>query len=268
MKKALFVITLFLLTALLTLTASATGSLLSDGANLLSADEEASLLTLLEECSSDASANIAVVTVYFYDGYDIERYAEDFCDDGFMYNGIVLLISKSTREYCITKCGPVEYAIDDAGLDFIEDAFLPYLSDGDYYVAFSIFAKLSRGALVEYNSSGTVYAGDDFRPNIQISSDGKVIITEGSRPLYHYVICLVIGLAIALVVMLVMQRGMKTVRSLDFAGGYIVNGSLEIRVSTDRFLYRTVSKTPKPKSNNSHGGFHGGGSGRSSSGRF
>ena len=98
--------------------------------------------------------------------------------------------------------------------------------------------------------------------------DGTVIITEGSRPISHYVTCLVIGLVLAFVAMLIMQSGMKTVKSQNFAGNYIVSGSLKMRVSSDRFLYRTVSKTPKPKSNNSSGSFRGGGSGRSSSGRF
>ncbi len=267
MKKLFFTLALLILVTALTLPCLASKALLSDGAGLLDITESAELLSLLESCSEQAGADIAIVTVDSYEGYDIELYTESLCDSGFMTDGIVLLVSTGTREYCLTKCGEAEYAIDQAGLDFIEEAFVPYLSNGDHYTAFTVFAKLSEKALSEYSSTGNVYEGDDFSPDISISDSGTVIITEGKRPFFHYLICVGIGLAIALVAMLIMQSGMKTVKSQDRAGSYIIDGSLALQVSSDRFLYRTVSKTPKPKSSSSSGR-SGGGSGRSSSGRF
>ena len=266
MKKMLFAILMIAAIISLSLTTSAQNNLLSDGAALLTQNEAYVISDLLERLSAEAQADIAVITVDSYDGYNIEVFTEKLCDDGFTDNGIVLLISIDTREYCLTKCGNVEHAIDGAGLDFIEESFIPYLSDGNYYVAFSVFASLSAEAIKEYNSTGECFGGEGFKPDVEVSDDGTVTLTEGSRPVSHYVICIVVGLILALISMLIMQRGMKTVKSQNYAADYIVRGSLDIRVSSDRFLYKTVTKTPKPQSHSSSGkGFSGG---RSSSGRF
>ena len=268
MKKLFYPILVIAIVISLSLVATAQSPLLSDNADLLSDDEEITLSALLEAMSDHAKTDIAVMTIDFYHGSDIESYTEAFCDDGFMEDGILLVVSMSTREYCLTKCGTVQNMIDDAGLDYIEEAFIPYLTDGEYLTAFSVFASLSRDAIDAYNDSGEIYDGEDFAPQIHVSSDGSVTISEGSRPLSHYVICVAIGLVLALVAMLIMQSGMKTVKSRNYAGDYVIDGSLALRTSSDRFLYRTVSKTPKPQSNGSSGRGFSGGSGRSSSGRF
>ncbi len=265
MKKLFSAILVITLIISLSLTAWAQ-SFLTDDADLLTLAEESDLSQLLEEYSDEVGSGIAIKTVDYYIGNNIESYTEALCDGGLMTDGILLLVSMDTREYCLTKCGQVEYAIDDRGLDYIEEAFLPYLSDGEYYTAFCIFARLSANAIKEYNDTGKIYGGDDFAPDVEISDDGTVIVTEGNRPLSHYVICVVLGLLLGLISMLIMQRGMKTVKSQNYATDYVVHGSLSIRVSSDRFLYRTVTKTPKPQSNSSSG--RGVSGGRSSSGRF
>ncbi len=268
MKKLFYATLVIAIIISLSLIATAQSPLLSDNADLLSDDEESTLSALLDEMSVAAGRDIAVMTIDFYHGSDIESYTETLCDDGFMEDGILLVVSMSTREYCLTKCGAVQDMIDDAGLDYIEEAFIPYLTDGEYLTAFSIFASLSRDAIDAYNDSGEIFEGEDFAPLIDVSSDGTATVTKGHRPLSHYVICVIAGLVLALVAMLIMQSGMKTVKSRNYAGDYVIDGSLALRTSSDRFLYRTVSKTPKPQSNGSSGRGFSGGSGRSSSGRF
>lgn len=265
MKKLFSAILVITLLISLFLTASAQ-SFLTDDAHLLSSKERADLSQLLEEYSNETGADISIMTIDCYQGNDIESYTESLCDGGLMSDGILLLVSMNTREYCLTKCGKIENAINDNGLDYIEDAFIPYLSEGEYYTAFCIFASLTADAITEYKVTGKIYGGDDFKPDIEISHDGKVIVTQGSRPLSHYVICVVIGLLLGLFSMFIMQRGMRTIKSRNLASDYIVHGSLSMRVSSDRFLYRTVTKTPKPQSNSSSG--RGVSGGRSSSGRF
>jgi uncharacterized protein len=69
-----------------------------------------------------------------------------------------------------------------------------------------------------------------------------------------------------------MKSKLKTVRYKAEANSYVRPGSMNITVSRDLFLYRTVAVSPKPKSNSdsdggssthtsSSGSTHGGGGG-------
>lgn len=94
------------------------------------------------------------------------------------------------------------------------------------------------------------------------------------KPLsFKYIpISLGIGLVIALIAVSVMKSKLKTVRYKAEANSYVRPGSMNITVSRDLFLYRTVAVTPKPKNNgdsdggssthtSSSGSTHGGGGG-------
>ena len=70
-------------------------------------------------------------------------------------------------------------------------------------------------------------------------------------------ICLGIGLVIALIATGIMKGQLKSVRSQSAAADYVKSGSLQVTEAHDLFLYRNIVRHPKPKSNNS-------GSGRSS----
>lgn len=94
------------------------------------------------------------------------------------------------------------------------------------------------------------------------------------KPLsFKYIpISLGIGLVIALIAVSVMKSKLKTVRYKAEANSYVRPGSMNITVSRDLFLYRTVAVSPKPKNNSdsdggssthtsSSGSTHGGGGG-------
>jgi uncharacterized protein len=74
----------------------------------------------------------------------------------------------------------------------------------------------------------------------------------------------VIGLVIALIVTGVMKGKLKTVRPKHAAADYVRPGSMDLRVRRDLYLYRTVSRRPRPKSTSSGGSS---GSRRSGGGR-
>ena len=63
-------------------------------------------------------------------------------------------------------------------------------------------------------------------------------------------ICLGIGLLVAFIVTAVMKGQLKTVHHNDSAADYVRPGSMQVDISTEQFLYRNVTRTPKPKDNN------------------
>ena len=58
---------------------------------------------------------------------------------------------------------------------------------------------------------------------------------------------------IALIITGIMRGQMKTVRMKPDAADYMVDGSLQITRSNDIFLYHQVTKTAKPKDDDSGG---------------
>ena len=64
------------------------------------------------------------------------------------------------------------------------------------------------------------------------------------------VLCLVGGLVIGGISVGVMAFNMKNVRNKSSASDYVEQGSLELRIQQDRYLYQTVTRRPKPKNNN------------------
>lgn len=83
----------------------------------------------------------------------------------------------------------------------------------------------------------------------------------GFNPLKALGIAAVAGIVVALVVVLVLRGQLKTVRAQRGAADYTRPGSMHITSSYERFLYRTVNRTPKSTDNGGSGGGPGGGGG-------
>ena len=118
---------------------------LEDEADILTDSQEQILMQKLDEISERQQCDVAVVTVYSLMG----KSAQDFADDFYDYNGygmgtedsgILLLISMEDRDWAISTYGFGIYAFTDVGIQFLTDAFLSELSDGDYMEAFTIYA--------------------------------------------------------------------------------------------------------------------------------
>jgi uncharacterized protein len=62
-------------------------------------------------------------------------------------------------------------------------------------------------------------------------------------------ICVIIGVLIGLITVLAMRSQLKSVHKRNDAHDYLGTGSMNLRLSTDRFLYENTTRTPKPKSN-------------------
>lgn len=213
--------------------------LLVDGANLLTETEEEALLTRLNELRRTYQMDVVIVTTKTLQGKSPQDYADDFYDDGgYSTDGILLLVSMAKRDYCISTCGYGITVVTEKGLDYLEDRFVPPLSDDNYNRAFTRFID-GCDYLISQAKAGRVYN----KAPVQISFM-TVLVYVG------------IGAIVAFIVTGSMKRKLKSVVRQTGANGYIRSGSLQLSQQQDTFLYRNVTRVARPKDG---GGSHGGG---------
>ncbi len=259
------------------ISAERTLPLVVDNANLLSFDEETLLENQFEALSQMLELEIAVVTVNSTDGKSAMEYADDFYDyNGYGYgennDGALLLIDMGQREWWITTHGYGAYYLDDYALYQIEESIIDYLSGGNFYAAFLTFAQMCEFYVEDAKNSGYV-PDDDYYGDVTQEDEWYDYYDEPESSSFEDIatkigISLIIGFIVALVIVLSMVSGMKTVRSAVNAASYVVNGSLNLRVQRDHYLYSNTVRTRRESSSSSSGSSRSGSSShRSSSGR-
>ena len=234
-KKVLLLLMAALLCVCLAVTTAAAGqkrSCVVDDANLLTDTEVAGLTRDLEAIARQYSVEVAVVTVNSTDGMSHARYAGKIYEDygyglGEDDDGVLLLIvmDPQNRGWYILGAD----AVNSRQIDMIGEYITPYLKAGDYADAFAVFA-------------------DECRDCLEVAQYGEPFNVGMSM-----VISVIIGLVVALIVTGVMRSKLKSVRHKIAASDYVRPGSMRVTVRRDFYLYRTVSKRPKPKSSTSGG---------------
>ena len=212
-----------------------------DEAELLNETEVAQLNSKLESISKKYKAEIRVVTLSSMDGGDIDEFLEYLYDEsGFGYgenhDGVLLVVCMDPREYRILSNGFAGEAITSGDIDAIGEAFKSDLSVGNYADAFDTFADKC------------AYYLDGHINGFPFNTSKNLLI------------CVGIGLVVALIVTGSWKGQLKSVRQQNQADAYVKPGSMHITTANDFFLYRTLTRTKKASNNSS-----GGGSSRSSS---
>lgn len=207
-------------------------TLLFDDADLLTDSEESELTKKLADISYAYDAQLVVATIGSMDDGDIDSFVDYLYDTmGFGYgenhDGVLLLVCMDPREYRIMSNGYAGVAIDTDTIDLICDEIVGNLSDGDYAGAFHEFADECAYYLDGYLN------GFDF----------DVTGTLGY--------CLLIGIAAGLIVAFVLKGQLKSVRKEERANVYVRDGSMNVNIMDDIFLYRTVTRKERPKENSS-----------------
>jgi len=212
----------------LTVTAYASNDLLVDYADLLTLEEETELSKTLDRVSDEMEMDVVVLTVDSLDGETPEEFAENYYDsNGYADTGVLLLVSMEERDWYICTTGDI--VVDEESLS---ERFVPALSEGNYLEAFQSFAR---------------------------NLDAYTMSTDVGG----WLIAVVVGVIVAFIVVFTMKAQLKSVRSQPAANSYIVNGSFNLTHSRDIYLFRNVTRTPKPQNNGSSSGRkHGGGGGK------
>lgn len=271
-KRLLSVLIAALIVVLCVMPAFASPSLLIDGADLLTADEEASLLATLEEISQRRQFDVVVVTTPNMGGMSAFEYAAAVYENygygqGENMDGSLFLISMAERECYIIGAGRGQYALNDSVIDFILDCVINDLSYGDYKSAFTVYAQMVDSYLDEEpeQTPGEYIISNEPADIITDNGSSNIIYDYGQNPTIYVrrfnaaktaATSLFIGFVIALITVSIMKGKMKTVYSKTGAADYTRRGSMNLQRSNDIFLYRNVSRVRRqePTQNRSVGG--------------
>lgn len=235
---------------------------MKDGADLLDAEQEAQLEEKLDEVSEKQQCDVVIVTIDSLEGKTAKTYADDYFDEngygiGSDYSGILFLISMDERKWAISTCGYGIIAFTDDGQEYIMGKCLSYLSDGEFYEAFTRFTDLCDRFLEEARE-GTPY--------------DKGHMPFAFPPLITIPFAVLIGAVIALLITWSMKMQLKPIVRQNGAKAYEKSGSLKLTDSREIFLYSHVSRQKIEKHESSGGSsIHTSSSGRShggSSGSF
>ena len=273
MKKLTSLLLAVLLMSCLVLSVSANSvSYIADDAGLLYSDEAA----VLEEKAANLSAiygiDAVILTIDSLGGVSAQDYADDYYDhNGYGEDGVLFLLAMEEREWYISTCGTVIYALTDYGIQQMGEAILPYLSSGSWYDGFAFFLDRLPYYLDAYVSGTPVdgyadYSGDYYHGR----QDEIVYYPQEKDP--SFPLSLLIGLASGGIAIGIMRAMMNSKRAQRGASAYLKDGSWNLRMHRDIFLYSNVSKTRRQQSSSSGGGSsvhrssggrsHGGGGGR------
>lgn len=227
-----------------------------DMAGLLSDSDAARLLDRLDEISLRQKMDIVIVTTNDLEGSGVMEYADDlydYCNFGYgtTRDGLLLLISMEDNDWWISTCGYGITAFTDAGIQYIGEQIVPYLSDRDFAGAFDAFIDQCDAFITQAREDKPYDRSNLPRKPM---SRGWIFVS------------LIGGLCLSLFTVGKMKNKLKTVRAQAAADSYIKPGSLNINDSREMFLYRSVTRTQKPKNNSSSSSDSGSSTHTSSSG--
>ncbi len=161
-------------------------------------------------------------------------------------DGIIILLSMDDRDYAMFVYGDhAEYAFDRYGQKELEDAFLGYFGDNDWY-----------GGVSHYLDTCDEY--------LARAEEGKPV-RKNTLPMYLIVVAASCAIAGGICLMLKWQ--MKTVHKKAEANEYVAAGGLNLTKQYDRYTHTTETRRKIHDDSDSDSGTSscsgGGGSGRS-----
>lgn len=119
---------------------------LFDEPDLMTDAQEASLAAKLERISEQYQMEVVVAAFETIDGASPMDYADDFYDyNGYGYgenrDGLILIVVMDSRDWWISTRGSAITAFTDAGIEYIGDQIVPYMSADDFAGVFNAFAN-------------------------------------------------------------------------------------------------------------------------------
>ncbi len=231
-----------------------------DNAELLTQSQIEELTEKVDEISERQQLDVVIVTTNSIDGKSPMAYADDYYDYhnygyGANKDGVLLLLSMEDRDWWISTTGYGITAFTDAGIQLIGNEIVQYLSSGDYFGGFKLFADEADRFITKARTDKPYDVGNLPKAKKKLF-DAKAAL-----------ISLVIAAVIAFVVILSIKSKYKPVKFQPNASDYLVSDSFNLTGAFDNFLYSNVSKTARSDSSSSGGSStHSGSSGTSHGG--
>ena len=231
-------------------------------ATAMSDEDYNALNAKFDALSEELNFDIAVVTVDSIGEYSgIESFADDVYDYygygmGEEADGALLLVDMGGREVWITTCGYGITAVTDAGIDYILDQIVPDIGAGNYYDGFSKYADIV-AEMVKSAREGNIY--DTYTFEDGSVQEGYGYTEKRSSPLKN-IVPVVIGVISGFLTTLGFKGQLSSVSMRSDADEYLKEKSFRLTDRQDRFVTRTLNRTPRPKETRSGGGPRAGGS--------
>ena len=249
MKKIFFVLTM--LAALLVHGVALAASSLVDNADLLSPRQEREVLQVLEQVEKAHNVRVAVVTMPTIGNSSTATFADKLVDEvynnGVKGNMVLLQVVDQRKWYISTDSKLKSITGSNDAVNYMSNAFVPYLSKGDYPNAYKVYATKANDLLAYYAQNGKpVKKEKPFRnePALVFALFGAFIFTKSVRKS--------------------LIDSMSNVNAAVAADAYLDERSFELKDSNDTYMYSNVVAVPRPRGNGHHGGGsggHGGGGG-------
>ena len=256
-RLSVFVILLILVSLVCLPVQAAGGSYVVDDAGFLSDTELVRLESSAANVSEKFGCGVYILTVpdlndmgYGSDPYvaAYSHYHDNSLGLGSDRNGIIVFISAEYLDYAVFVYGEeAEYAFDEYGLEELENEYIEYLSDHEWFDGFEAYIK----------GCGRYLALAEEGKPVRESMTGSIGLG------------LIIGAVIAFIVCRIFKNQLKSVYKGSEAMEYIVGG-INLVLQRDQFTHRTVTKR-KIKDDSDGGGStsaRSGGGGHGRSGRL
>ena len=230
-------------------------AVLYDGADILTDSDETDLYERAATIAKKHNLNIIIYTeerfITYAEGTAKEVYLSYFDENT---DGILYYVNMTTRDYYFLTCGDARRSLsDNYGLVKIENKVVDDLSDAVYYTSFDKFLNMV-DKFEKKAESGMPYSFiNPYRTPVEI--------------IIRIVIAIVIGVVVALLVSGRQKSKLKPVKPEPLAKNYIAKDGFVLRKSKDSFMFKNVTKIPKPQSSGSSGGSRSSGGGGSFGGR-
>ena len=243
--------------------------LVVDNAGLLSEGERQALEQKAQSISNAHGCEVILVTVNGTDGKTAQDYAEDFYyNNGYGFgqdrSGVLLLVDMLGRDYQLEATGMAEGIFNDEESEYLFSKFVPALSEGRYAEAFNAYFDFSEKMIGVYDGS----LPEDEANAINEDFDNYTNPTEVRKPNYvrKGIFSVILGALGGFLPVGAQKSALKTVRKRRDAAGYAKQGSLNLTMNRDTYLYSSVtSHVIQPQRTESNGGgVHTIGSGHSS----
>lgn len=156
-------------------------------------------------------------------------------------NGCMLMLSMDDRDWTsVVKGHAANDAFTDYGRTKMEDQFIPYFKQNDWYGGFDCYMDLCEDYL-EQAAEGHPIG----------SSPAEKFM---AHPILSICVIFLAPLVIAAAVVLILYAMMQIPVEQKSARGYMVEDSLRMQIATDQYTHTTVVKTKIEKSSSSGGG--------------
>ena len=226
--------------------------LVVDNAGLLSESERAALERSAKSISQAHGCEVIIVTVNSTGGKSAQDYADDYFWDHNYGVG-------ENRDWHVATHGSASSAFPDDDIDFMVSRFLPDLSDGDYADAFESYHEYADKILGVADGSLSQNEVDALNQEFNAYMNGE---EETREPNYvkKGIWSVILGALGGFIPASAQKSALKTVRKKRDAAGYAQEGSLNLYVNRDTYLFSNVTSHVIQRSESS-GGSHSIGSG-------